>query len=205
MNKEVNYPDIELHFKSEGIYTNHHPNCDFDKNPYDDFELSAISTKISGSAKYMEDIEEDPEEILGIIEGISIRAEDYSYDLFDAEAPAGMETDGILQALAALYPDGAIPDIVLIVEKLAIEKKYRGWGLGSLLLKKFMKHFGDSYSGATLLIADPIHYENGTITRIENSDEDSKKRLISFYKRLGFKQIEGLESEPLMYLNNDED
>ena len=92
--------------------------------------------------------------------------------------------------LRKYVPDATDFDTILILDKITIKKEYRGKGIGSSVVIKLMYMMNYQFdSGKTLFLCasdfetaneygfDSIEYKEGT------------KRLVEFYKKLGFKVV----------------
>lgn len=86
---------------------------------------------------------------------------------------------------------------LMYIDRIYIEEKYRNLGIGSFIIDSFVEllEYTVSLNPHTLILLPKPQEKNkeGKISNIENEEKKEKymKKLIKFYKKLGFKKIRG--------------
>lgn len=92
----------------------------------------------------------------------------------------------------------------IIIETINIDEKYRGQGLGERLIIPAIKFFVDEYFVfdddvlSVLLHAAPYELKEKGLTEEDDEFRTAQKKLINFYRRIGFKTV---KQSPIMYLS----
>ena len=99
--------------------------------------------------------------------------------------------------LKKYLPNISIIDTIMILDKIEIKKEFRGLGIGSDVLKNMLKMINYQFDCGKVIFLCASAFELAEQFG-QNSDEHKNwtKRLICFYKKLGFKVI----SENIMAL-----
>jgi len=84
---------------------------------------------------------------------------------------------------------GGMFNQILIVNRLKIEKEYRGRNLGLLLIEAFLRQFSSGGESICLLIASPLDFSCNEANKKEFIQ--ARKKLYSYYSCLGFKPVQG--------------
>ena len=96
---------------------------------------------------------------------------------------------------------------VCLIEKIQILPQYRGFGIGAQAIKDLVFHFS-SACGLIMLEPYPLQFESPLDVRenhalqLEKFEQDEEKatlQLMSYYQKLGFEAIEGIEN--LLFYN----
>lgn len=111
--------------------------------------------------------------------------------LYDAADSISGDTEILIRELLNLEENGEIGfERVGVIDRIYIDEKYRGGGIGSSVLVDIYTYLADVISCDVIcLIAKPLEKDSqGSLNPVEN-DEENEKKLINWYTKLGFQQL----------------
>lgn len=81
-------------------------------------------------------------------------------------------------------------DYIHILDEIRIDKEYRGQGIGSIVIKNLFKMLNYQFESGSTMFLCASDLESAKQYGFESEEyEKGKKRLIQFYKRLGFRVV----------------
>jgi len=78
-------------------------------------------------------------------------------------------------------------DDLIVIDQLKVNRKYRGRGIGTKLMQKFLEEYGDTL----ILVCATNDEERGSEKKV------FEEKLYSFYEKLGFKKLN--QKSQIMY------
>lgn len=157
------------------------------------------------------DFHDEGDSKIGYISGIILPDDE---DFFDAADSHSADAACIAEAVIDEYDREQVKERYklhdnifgshMIIETINIDKKYRGQGLGERLIIPAIKFFVDEYFAfeddllSVLLYAAPYELREKGLTEEDDEFRAAQKKLINFYRRIGFKTV---KQSPIMYLS----
>lgn len=176
-----------------------------------DFEVilersnSVIHHFYDGEYSPYDDLEEEPSQICGeiLIDGKSIGSIQL-YELMNDETFRDQcdAVHGDLEAVASAVcgKSGAVLkkylseeseyDYIYILDEIRIDEEYRNCGIGSIVIKNLFKMLNYQFDSGSTIFLCASDFESAAKYGFESEEyKNGKKRLIQFYKRMGFRVV----------------
>lgn len=94
------------------------------------------------------------------------------------------------KVLGKYVPDATDFDTILILDKITIKKNYRRKGIGASVIKKLLYMMNYQFGSGKILFLCASDFETANEYGFDSIEyKEGTKRLVEFYKKLGFKVI----------------
>ena len=81
-------------------------------------------------------------------------------------------------------------DYIYILDEIRIDKEYRNCGIGSVVIKNLFKMLNYQFDSGSTIFLCASDFESAAKYGFESEEyKNGKKRLIQFYKRMGFRVV----------------
>lgn len=108
----------------------------------------------------------------------------------DIEAVASAICGKRGNVLKKYIPDSIYFDTILILDKITINREYRGQGIGSSVVKNLLNMINYQFNSGKALFLCASAFELAHEYGFDSAEyKEGTKRLVEFYKKLGFKVI----------------
>lgn len=92
--------------------------------------------------------------------------------------------------LKKFIPDVSEFETVLILDKIEINKKFRGNGIGSRVIRKLLYMMNYQFNSGKAIFLCASDYESADKYGFDSEEyREGAKKLVEFYKKLGFKVV----------------